>query len=116
MPTASTPGNRPGRRRDARPGRWYPRPPALIYTGGDMKPIAALAALAAALAAVPVAAQETNLRLVSAFPENSIYVKRLENWAEKLNAEGKGLLHITFIGGPKAIPTFEVGKSLQSGV
>jgi TRAP-type C4-dicarboxylate transport system substrate-binding protein len=81
-----------------------------------MKPIAALAALAAALAAASAAAQETNLRLVSAFPENSIYVKRLENWAEKLNAEGKGLLHITFIGGPKAIPTFEVGKSLQGGV
>ena len=81
-----------------------------------MKPTAIVALLAAALAAVPAAAQETTLRLVSAFPENSIYVKRLENWIERLNAEGKGVVRITFIGGPKAIPTFEVGKSVQGGV
>jgi TRAP-type C4-dicarboxylate transport system substrate-binding protein len=81
-----------------------------------MKPTAIAALLAAALVAAPAAAQETTLRLVSAFPENSIYVKRLENWIEKLNAEGKGVLQITFIGGPKAIPTFEVGKSVQGGV
>src|SRR6187549_3664133 len=81
-----------------------------------MKSVAVLAALAAALSAAPALAQETNLRVVSAFPENSIYVKRLENWIEKLNAEGKGTLQVTFIGGPKAIPTFEVGKSVQGGV
>src|SRR4029079_12740323 len=81
-----------------------------------MKPTAILAALAAALAALPATAQETTLRIVSAFPENSLYVKRLENWIEKLNAEGKGTLQVTFIGGPKAIPTFEVGKSVQGGV
>ena len=81
-----------------------------------MKSTAIVALLAAALAAVPAAAQETNLRVVSAFPENFIYVKRLENWIEKLNAEGKGTLQLTFIGGPKAIPTFEVGKSVQGGV
>src|SRR6185436_2021058 len=81
-----------------------------------MKSTAIAALLATSLAAVPAAAQETTLRLVSAFPENSIYVKRLENWIEKLNAEGKGVLQITFIGGPKAIPTFEVGKSVQGGV
>ena len=43
-----------------------------------MKPTAILALLAAALATLPATAQETTLRLVSAFPENSIYVKRLE--------------------------------------
>src|SRR4029079_14457562 len=81
-----------------------------------MKPTAILAALAAALAALPATAQETTLRIVSAFPENSLYVKRLYNWIEKVNAEGKGTLQVTFIGGPKAIPTFEVGKSVQGGV
>ena len=75
-----------------------------------------LFALALLLAPALAAAQETTLRIVSAFPENSIYVKRLENWIERLNAEGKGSLQLNFIGGPKAIPTFEVGKSLQSGV
>ncbi len=75
----------------------------------------ALLAIAAAFA-VPAAAQETTLRVVSAFPENSLYVKRLENWIERVNAEGKGVLQLNFIGGPKAIPTFEVGKSVQGGV
>jgi len=33
-----------------------------------------------------------------------------------VNKDGKGVLQINFIGGPKAIPTFEVGKAVQSGV
>ena len=61
-------------------------------------------------------AQEVTLRLVSAFAENGIYVQRLQPWIQKFNSEGKGTLQINFIGGPKAIPTFEVGKSVQSGV
>ena len=72
--------------------------------------------VAAALVPFHAAAQETTLRVVSAFPENSLYVKRLENWIERFNAEGKGVLQLNFIGGPKAIPTFEVGKSVQGGV
>jgi TRAP-type C4-dicarboxylate transport system substrate-binding protein len=75
-------------------------------------------ALAAALAAVSAGAlaQETTLRLVSAFPENQFYVKRTLDWIADFNKYGKGLLQINFIGGPKAIPTFEVGKAVQSGV
>src|SRR2546430_9823592 len=73
-----------------------------------------LAALAVAAGAAQ--AQEVSLRLVSAFPENQFYVKRTIDWIEKINKEGKGTLQINFIGGPKAIPTFEVGKAVQSGV
>jgi TRAP-type transport system periplasmic protein len=75
--------------------------------------------LAVALAALfpsLVCAQEVTLRVVSAFPENQYYVKRTVEWIEKLNKEGKGVLQLNFIGGPKAIPTFEVGKAVQSGV
>jgi len=61
-------------------------------------------------------AQETTLRLVSAFPENQFYVKRTIEWVEKINQEGKGTLQINFIGGPKAIPTFEVGNAVKTGV
>jgi TRAP-type C4-dicarboxylate transport system substrate-binding protein len=61
-------------------------------------------------------AQEVTLRLVSAFPENVIYVQRLVPWISKVNAEGKGVLQINFIGGPKAIPTFEVGNAVKTGV
>lgn len=61
-------------------------------------------------------AQEVTLRLVSAFAENAIYVKRLQPWIEKFNADGKGVLQINFLGGPKAIPTFEVGNAVKTGV
>jgi len=61
-------------------------------------------------------AQEVTLRLVSAFAENSIYVKRLLPWIEQVNAQGKGVLQINFLGGPKAIPTFEVGNAVKTGV
>ena len=76
----------------------------------------AAALLLAAGCAAGAAAQETTLRLVSAFAENGIYVQRLQPWINKFNAEGKGVLQINFIGGPKAIPTFEVGNAVKTGV
>ena len=83
----------------------------------DHHPFARLA-IAAAAALVPAltSAQETTLRMVSAFAENSIYVQHLQKWLQKFNAEGKGTLQINFIGGPKAIPTFEVGNAVKTGV
>lgn len=66
--------------------------------------------------AAGAAAQETTLRLVSAFAENGIYVQRLQPWIQKFNAEGKGVLQINFIGGPKAMPPFEVGNAVKTGV
>ncbi len=77
-----------------------------------------IAAVVAAVLAVPLAAsaQEVTLKVVSAFPESSIYVKRLESWIERVNQEGKGTLRLNFIGGPKAIPTFEVGNAVRTGV
>jgi len=74
---------------------------------------AAVAALAAPLAAT---AQQTTLKIVSAFPENSFYVTRLQTWMDGVNAEGKGVLQLNFIGGPKAVPTFEVGNAVRTGV
>src|SRR5258706_8558812 len=86
----------------------------VLHRRSPMKKTLVLAALA--LEPLAVAAQEVNLRLVSAFPENQYYVKRTVEWIEKFNKEGKGVAQINFIGGPKAIPTFEVGKAVQSGV
>ena len=76
------------------------------------------ALLAAAVAVAPGAAQaqQANLRLVSAFPENATYVKHMMPWIQKFNTDGKGVAQINFIGGPKAIPTFEVGTSVKNGV
>ena len=67
-------------------------------------------------AAATAHAQEVTLRLVSAFPENQFYVKRTVEWIDKVNKDGKGTLQINFIGGPKAIPTFEVGNAVKTGV
>lgn len=68
------------------------------------------------VAPVTAGAQEATLKVVSAFPENSLYVKRLETWIARVNDEGKGVLRLNFIGGPKAVPTFEVGNAVRTGV
>jgi TRAP-type C4-dicarboxylate transport system substrate-binding protein len=68
------------------------------------------------LAPVTAGAQEATLKVVSAFPESSLYVKRLETWIARVNDEGKGVLRLNFIGGPKAVPTFEVGNAVRTGV
>ena len=80
------------------------------------RPFALAFALAACIASPLATAQETTLRMVSAFAENSTYVLHLQKWLLKFNAEGKGVLQINFIGGPKAIPTFEVGNAVKTGV
>ena len=82
-----------------------------------MKPFAMrIAGLALALAVSPASAQEITLRGVSAFAEGQYYTKRFTDWIDKLNADGKGVMRIQFIGGPKAIPSFEQGNALKTGV
>ncbi|MGB5081332.1 MAG: TRAP transporter substrate-binding protein DctP [Burkholderiales bacterium] len=83
-----------------------------------MARLAARFALAAAFAAASgiACAQEVTLRVVSAFAENTQYVKNFEGFMKRLNAEGKGTLQINFIGGPKAMPPFEVGNAVRTGV
>ena len=87
-----------------------------VMTVHRTAPSRSLLLVAAFLAPSLVAAQETTLRMVSAFAENGIYVQHLQKWLQKVNAEGKGTLQINFIGGPKAIPTFEVGNAVKTGV
>jgi TRAP-type C4-dicarboxylate transport system substrate-binding protein len=78
----------------------------------------ALSALAvvAAFASLPASAQEVTLRAVNAFQEGTAFAKPFEAFIEKVNAEGKGLVKINYIGGPKAMPPFEVGNAVKSGV
>lgn len=81
-----------------------------------MKTIRSLVFAVAVLLPGLATAQETTLRLVSAFPESVHYVERLLKWVDQVNAEGKGIVQINFIGGPKAVPTFEVGNAVKTGV
>jgi TRAP-type C4-dicarboxylate transport system substrate-binding protein len=78
---------------------------------------AALTALAAALLMPAISsAQEVTLRVGSAFAENISYVIRMQQMFDKINKEGKGTLQLNFIGGPKAIPPFEIGNAVKTGV
>lgn len=73
-------------------------------------------ALIAALPQAPAFAQEITLKAVNAFPEGTYYARNFERFVKKVNDEGKGTVQINYIGGPKAIPTFEQGNALRSGV
>lgn len=77
-----------------------------------------LVALCAAMALVPAAAKaaEVTLRAVSSFAEGTVNSAHFERFVKKVNEEGKGLVQINYIGGPKAIPPFEVGNAVRGGV
>jgi TRAP-type transport system periplasmic protein len=78
-----------------------------------------LAGLAALLAVLPVSAlsaQEVTLRAVSAFAEGTQFSKNFERFIEKVNREGKGVIQINYIGGPRAVPPFEVGNAVRTRV
>ena len=75
-----------------------------------------LAGLAAILVHGPAAAQEVTLRAVSAFAEGTEFSRNFERFIEKVNSDGKGLIKINYIGGPRAVPPFEVGNAVRSRV
>jgi TRAP-type C4-dicarboxylate transport system substrate-binding protein len=75
--------------------------------------IAGLAVLATASAA---SAQELTLRAVSSFAEGTEFSKHFERFVEKVNSDGKGLIKINYIGGPRAVPPFEVGNAVRTRV
>lgn len=79
-----------------------------------------LATVAASLlfaAQSPAKAQETTLKGVSCFPEKTYYSLRFEEFVERINAKGKGVLQIRYLGGaPKVMAPFDVGKNLKDGI
>ena len=75
-----------------------------------------IAGLAAVLAASSAAAQEITLRAVSSFAEGTEFSKNFERFVEKVNNGGKGILKINYIGGPRAVPPFEVGNAVRTRV
>ena len=61
-------------------------------------------------------AQEVTLKGITSFAEKTFYSRGFERFIEKVNADGKGVVQINYIGGPKAMPPFEVGNALKNGV
>lgn len=76
-----------------------------------------LTAVAVAAGAVQAAAQEVTIRAVSAWPEGNFFSQNFEKMVKKVNAEGKGVVQINYLGGgAKVMPPFEVGNAIKSGV
>ena len=76
-----------------------------------------LAAMAvSAMLAGSAAAQEVTLRGYSAFTEGTQFSKNFERFIDRVNTTGKGVLQINYIGGPRALPPFEVGNAIRNRV
>lgn len=81
------------------------------------KPLALALLLGAATASPLLAhAAEVTLRAVSSFQEGTSFSRAFETFVKRVNEEGKGLVKINYIGGPKVMPPFEVGNAVKNGV
>src|SRR5262244_29013 len=69
-----------------------------------------------ALVAQAATADEITLKAITAFAEGTTYSRPFERFIQRVNESGKGLVRINYIGGPKAMPPFEVGNALKGGV
>jgi len=74
------------------------------------------AAALLAVGATAANAAEVTLRAINSFQEGTYFAENFEAFVKKVNDEGKGLVQIRYIGGPKAIPTMEQGAALRNGV
>jgi len=74
--------------------------------------------LVAALAAVSLqcAAAETTLKVVTVFPRNHTFNIPVFEMLADVNAKGKGVLQLHYVGGPEAVPPTEQLAALQRGV
>jgi TRAP-type transport system periplasmic protein len=69
-----------------------------------------------ALAANAAGAQEVTLRAVTSFAEKTQFSKNFERFIDRVNETGKGQVKINYIGGPRAMPPFEVGNAVRTKV
>jgi TRAP-type C4-dicarboxylate transport system substrate-binding protein len=83
-----------------------------------IKHIARLAAAGVlAFGACHAMAQEVTIKAVSAWAEGNFFSINFEKFVQKVNADGKGVIQINFLGGgQKVMPPFEVGNAVKSGV
>jgi TRAP-type C4-dicarboxylate transport system substrate-binding protein len=73
------------------------------------------AALAASMTSSALA-EEVTLRAASAFAAGTAFSRPFEAFVDWVNENGKGKVQINVVGGPEAIPPFEVGNAVSTGV
>src|SRR6187455_1824629 len=61
-------------------------------------------------------AAETTLKVVTVFPRNHTFNIPVFEMLNQVNAKGKGVLQLQYIGGPEAVPVTEQLAALQRGV
>ena len=66
--------------------------------------------------ALQCGAAETTLKVVTVFPRNHTFNIPVFEFMKEVNAKGKGLLQLQYIGGPEAVPPTETLGALQRGV
>jgi TRAP-type C4-dicarboxylate transport system substrate-binding protein len=92
------------------------RAEAITTQGGILMKTTAMLAAALALATYAAEAQEVTLKAVTSFAEKTQFSKNFERFIDKVNADGKGVIQINYIGGPRAMPPFEVGNAVRTKV
>ncbi|GJL81952.1 MAG: hypothetical protein DHS20C01_15860 [marine bacterium B5-7] len=78
------------------------------------KLIATLVALS--IGSASAMADEITLRGATAFAKGTTFSRPFEAFVDWVNENGKGVIQINYIGGPEAVPTFELGNAVSSGV
>ena len=61
-------------------------------------------------------AEEVTLRGVSAFALGTTFSREFESFVDWMNENGKGVVQINLVGGPEAVPPFELGNAVSTGV
>lgn len=79
-------------------------------------PYFAIAVLAGGLAALPAQGAEATLKAITSLPATHAINAQFHSLMKEINARGKGVLQIQYIGGPEAVPVPEQLTALQRGV
>lgn len=61
-------------------------------------------------------AKERTLRAVSAFNLSTMITRDFKLFTDWVNKNGKGIIQIRVIGGPEAVPPFELGNAVSAGI
>jgi TRAP-type transport system periplasmic protein len=72
--------------------------------------------IALTIGAGTASAEEITLRGATAFAKGTTFSRPFEAFVNWVNENGKGVVQINYIGGPEAVPTFELGNAVSSGV
>ncbi|UWQ49293.1 TRAP transporter substrate-binding protein DctP [Leisingera caerulea] len=70
----------------------------------------------AALTAASAQAEEVTLKAVTAFATGTTFSRDFEDFVDWVNENGEGVVQIDLLGGPEAVPPFELGNAVQAGI